>query len=474
MKKTVTILLVILIAGAIGLSVWGRDEPLSAEAVQLLKQPTVRDDENAYFSLLGFRAPADKNPADVGRQIFTHVQARQDSSTSPKAEIDGSLFKQLAGGDELRFSENVLSTCDKDRSGPVACIVRNRAQIEKILDKNKVMLERYITLLRHSKFTDPEPALVLLRFTDLQRAKFALWAKAVLLIEDTQGTQGLELLGQDTRFWRMLSEQSNTLLVRMIAVTMLRKQYDLLSQIVAYFPSMIAIEKDKLLRLCAPFSEQELNFTRAVAGELQITALALETLSKPIQPEKTTSAKAANWSLEHPIWRKTPLYRPNATLNLQAKLLNQWAAFSRLPAPRLAKESASFTKTLESEYKSANMPIYNRIGRELVAAWYADLSSYFMKVHDLDGLIRLVNLQIQIVAFKLPDERIGPFLQTSDAALTNPYSGEAMLWDAKERTLSFKARGGEEGAEVAVMLGAPTSQVNVAKQIGKGSATHSF
>jgi hypothetical protein len=136
-------------------------------------------------------------------------------------------------------------------------------------------------------------------------------------------------------------------------------------------------------------------------------------------------------------------------------LLEQWAKFSELPAQNIVKQKELFARTLETEYKPANVPssdVYNRIGKQIVAAGFVDLGGYLLKMHDLGGLVRLINLQIQIVSLNLPDERIGPFLQTSDAAFTDPYTGEAMLWDPKERTLSFKARGNEEGGEVAVRI----------------------
>jgi len=273
-------------------------------------------------------------------------------------------------------------------------------------------------------------------------------------------------LQRDTQFWRMLLTQSDNLLTHMVAVTLLRKQYELLSRIVAEFPQMATAEKDRLLQMIAPLSPQELSFRRSLAGELQLVENALIQLDQTNAcadgsgKECADATRSTNWSLTNPVWRKTRLYRHNATLNLQAALLQQWAEFSELPATKIAKQKESFSQSLEKEYKAKSVSepgIYNYIGKQFVATGFTDVGAYVLKVHDLNGLLRLINLQIQITALGLPDDRIGPFLQTSDAEFTNPYTGQAMIWDAKERTLSFPAQGRDDEREIAVMLGKSAS-----------------
>src|SRR4051794_25769999 len=121
MKKAAAVFLSILLLSAVGLVLWGKDEPLSEQTTQLLQKPAAAEGDDTYFSLLGFTSPADKNPTEAGRQMAT-----------------------LRKADELHFTENVLSTCDKDRVGEIACIVQNRAQVEKTLSDNKVLLDRYM------------------------------------------------------------------------------------------------------------------------------------------------------------------------------------------------------------------------------------------------------------------------------------------------------------------------------------------
>ncbi|MES2353308.1 MAG: hypothetical protein V4568_02720 [Pseudomonadota bacterium] len=429
MRKFAIVSLGISLLLAIALLVSARDESLNEDVSRSLQKPIVAAEKNVYLPLVNFVSPINKD------------------------------------GTELHFTENILSACDKERGGLIDCIVQNRSQIEKMLSDNQTLLDRYQAFLNYTQFSQPllnEGESTPIPFVDLQRVKLALWAKSILLIKDGKAAEGLDLLHRDTQFWRMLLTQSDNLLTHMVAVTLLRKQYELLSRIVAEFPQMAAAEKNKLLQMIAPLSIQELSFRRALAGELQLVAHALTQLDQTNScadssgKDCTNATAAANWSLTNPMWRKTPLYRHNATLNLQAGLLEQWAGFSELPATKIAKQKESFSQSLEKEYKpttGSGMRVYNYIGKQFVATGFADVSAYFLKAHDLNGLLRLINLQIQITSLGLPDERIGPFLQTSDSEFTNPYTGEAMIWDAKERTLSFPAQGRKDAGEIAVMLG---------------------
>ncbi|HVK55842.1 MAG TPA: hypothetical protein VM532_12530 [Burkholderiales bacterium] len=446
MKKIISFLFAISMVLFLTFLTGTRDELIDRTAEEFLKTPMNSESETVYFFLLGFRSTVDRDPVNAGRQLAKLPRIQQ---TPAPAEQPG----------ELRFTESVLSLCGKDQINDVICILQNKARVEKILADNQTLLNRYAALLAHTQFAQPEGEAVqaTLPFVDIQRAKFALWAKAILLINDGHVSEGLDFLQKDTRFGRMLFAQSESLLPRMAALTMLRRQYELLSQVVVQFPAIVKSYKDVFLQISAPLSAKELSFRRALGGELRAVEAALnqfEAQQLPAQKDvKTAVAQATNWSLENPFWRKTPLYRRNATINLQAGLLEQWAAFSELPASQILKQKDAFTQSLKNEYQPRSFPtaaIYNRIGKQLVANGFFDMGDYLLKAHDVDGLMRLVNLQVQIDAFDVPQDRVGPFLQTSEAQLTNPYTGEAMLWDAKARTLSFPAQGDPEHGEIAV------------------------
>ena len=448
-KKSIAVVSVFLLLIVVGFALWGRDESTNENFIRLLQHPAVADHDNAYFFLLGFTAPVDKNPIDRGKDLFAQRSAKHTAQESHSPN-------------DLRFSENVLSLCDKNIAGhPInvaACIVQDRPQIEKTLESNKALLDRYGRLLTFTKFTRPvEVTAPMPSFVDLQRAKFAWWAKAVLLIQDGRAGQGLEMLQQDTRFWRSLATQSDALLVRMIAISLLQRQYELFSQVINQFPTLVSQKKNELAQIARPLSSTELSFHNALIGELRLAADVLARFDQLATVQtNATAAQRTNWSLEHPFWRKTPLYRPNATFNLQAGVIDRWIMFSEQSAQKIVQQKDSFPQSLAQEFGIGDTStVYNLIGRQLVAAGFADLSPYFLKAHDLDGLARLINLQIEIAALKLPDERVGPFVQTSDAAFANPYTGEPMLWDMKARTLSFKSYGSESGGEVAITLSAP-------------------
>ena len=461
-KKVFLFILLTLIIIGLAILVWGRDETLNPTAARFLQPPIVVEKENAYFYMVGFTALPNKNPEEVGKQILLRQQLAKDRNLKKEEK------------EQVHFSGNPISSCSKENNSDIDCMIKNKAQIEKAIDQNKLFMERYAELLKYKLFADMVPGSVTsisLPFLDLQRAKFAWWSKATLLIADDKVSEGLKLLQEDANFWRMLSMQADNLLTRMVAVAMLHKQYEMLSQLINYFPSLVDKEKEQLLQIAAHLSPQELSFRRALAGELRIAANTLHQFNNPTSAAKDTDRPCVdkngkpcateskmNFSLEHPFWRRTLFYRYNATLNLQANLLEKWADYSEMPVQKIIQQKEPFIKALEHQYKPSDLSsweIYNRLGKYLVAAGYFDVSQQIFKLHDLEGLIRLINLQIQIASFHLSNEKIGPFLQTSDMELMNPYSGDAMIWDEKEQSISFRSLGNEDGGEIAIRIKKP-------------------
>lgn len=459
-KKVLFFILLILIVVGIAVLIWARDESLNQTAARFLQPPIVAEEENAYFYILGFTALPNKKPEEVGKQILMRHQLAKDSNLKKEE------------GQQIHFSDNSISACsNKEGKNDIDCIIKNRSQIEKSISQNTLFLERYVTLLKYNQFADMASGSVTsisLPFLDLQRAKFALWSKATLLIADNKFSEGLNLLQQDARFWRMLSAQADNLLTRMVAVAMLQKQYEMFSRLIVHFPTLVDKEKEQLLQIAAPLAPQELSFRRALAGEFRIASNTLQQFSNPTPSKKENANRPCvdkngkpcaneeiNFSLENPVWRRTLFYRYHATLNLQANLLEKWADFSEMPAQKIVQQKEPFIKSLEHQYKPpdlSGLKIYNRLGKYLVAAGYFDVSQQIFKIHDLEGLIRLVNIQIQIASLHLTNEKIGPFLQTSDMELMNPYTGDAMVWDEKEKSVYFRALGNGDGDEVAVVI----------------------
>ena len=270
MLLAASVALVLLVASS---AIWWKDEPLSDETGGLLRPSTVAAHDNAYFSLLGFNSPAEKNPDELGRQAVARYQTELTLATIPAEAGWPNTLLAEAGG--LHFSENVLSSCIKDGVADIACVINNRTSIEEALKRNPILLERYLGLLQYPKYANPAPGgigFLIPPFTEIQRAKLALWAKAILQAQDGRTTEALGLLQKDVRFWRMLSAQADSLLTRMIAVAMLHMQYELLSQMIAYFPGLVAQDRDTLLQMARPFSAPELSFRNALAGELRVTA----------------------------------------------------------------------------------------------------------------------------------------------------------------------------------------------------------
>ena len=88
--------------------------------------------------------------------------------------------------------------------------------------------------------------------------------------------------------------------------------------------------------------------------------------------------------------------------------------------PPLSGSSKSGSKRKESP-RNAEQPYENYSGR----------------VHNLDGFLRLVSLQTAIKRAGIRDSAVEKFLVDTAPEQRNPYTGEAMQWDAGSRAIYF-------------------------------------
>jgi hypothetical protein len=68
------------------------------------------------------------------------------------------------------------------------------------------------------------------------------------------------------------------------------------------------------------------------------------------------------------------------------------------------------------------------------------LDPYMLRLHDTDGLLRLVALQLDIWRAGIPRKQIPGYLRGTRPGLSDPYSGQPMQWDATRGQLYFVPR----------------------------------
>jgi hypothetical protein len=441
--------------------VW-RDEPPSTPAVTLMNNaaPSGVDGDNAYFALLGFNAAQNIDPEAAGRQILANYESRLSGDAAEFAMAPQAAGSAAALGPKpLRVSRNVLEFCAEKQLMAVECFVQARPDIDKLAEDNKVLVQRYQALIQQHGYHNPAtpaPSMPYPPFADLQRAGNLVWARAINDLATNNSEAFLSSAERELGFWRMVLRNADSALEKLVAISFLRRNYGLLSDAAATFPDSVRGEHERWLRLAQPLSGEEKDWSRALAGEFRIGARLFYALpDMPSDEERKRSGcaktdkqdcaqpKHSVWSLQHPFWFKTPLYRAQATINRQAENISRLIAITRKPPGQMLIDAQAWREQAQATANpSPSMRqwfVYNPVGKRL-----ADPTipvERLAQVYDLDGYVRLVNLQIQISVLKLADQEVGPFLQTTAEEFTNPYTGRAMDWDTKSRTLSFGGHG---------------------------------
>ncbi|MBY0572560.1 MAG: hypothetical protein K2P84_02665 [Undibacterium sp.] len=370
--------------------------------------------QNAYFSLLGMQASAEKDMHLVGVQLTArHVQNREQHQQD---ELTAADREEIAGGEDLdRAWLEQYSSCNSRKVS--GCLAKMVAEIEKkpVTDvRFQVAMRRYKQLIEMGQYQDLQrasPGTPLPQFgTPLRFAKIYL---AQLSIEKDP-LVFLIALKKDMKFWRMVLNQSTTLISKMIATAVISNDLQYLSEFLQN--KTFTTQQQRLIQeLLVVLSKDELDISKAIWGEGRMMMSIYNSMK------------------ENQLVRMTSQY--NATLNI-------YYDFAVKPDIDLAKlSSMKLAQALSQTRPSRQLPLtwspsslYNIMGKLLVVDASPSFIEYIARVHDLNGMILLVQLQLSLKS--LPIEALEDGIKKSP--IKNPYTNQAMLWNKANGTIEFK------------------------------------
>lgn len=413
------------------------DEDLKPEALAFadFSGETITPEQNGYFAWVGLRAPVGEHPHTHGMQIVAQLNKKLD--TVPHDVHDIIDHDTVLGPKALKFTSNLASLCGRDATG---CLDRYRpksGEIEKQVRENKVLLERYRSLYRYPHFQETlKPRYYAHIFYDpgsvssLARAQYALHA--------LRGNPLLALreLREDTEFWRRTLAETRSLIGKMLAVAAIQRNAQLTSEIVARYPTdknTLALGTQAVL----PLTDVERDLTKVYRNEFAIHMYLFGIVSAE-QSTPCTTEFIYDCAVDK--LTRTFLFKPHASTNLSFERFSEIAARSRLPAmeflkgtkERLASDQYGWKWWLSSWHFA-----YNPIGKILNAIAEPAYANYTVRIHNLDGFLRLVSLSLAARQQSVRDADMPLFLARASSNLRNPYTNESMLWDADNRTIYF-------------------------------------
>ena len=414
------------------------DSKLSPDAELWLSQENilVPDKNNLFNGLAGLTAAADENMITTG---FNQIQA----ANKKLAEFLESE-KHFQANSKPEFSlhwtepalvptEGVILLCEPRAQDCRDIWISQKDTIEQLLSENKVLRNRYRDLHKlhdyhntlttdvRSPFPDFSTLMTLNRLYGTEIAlRYMTGDPAVALIE----------LNNDIAFLRNLLSQADTFILKMVALSMLKHDLYLFASLMDTRPEEIYLFDE------IPFlTEQESSIEEPVKYEFRMNVkLAREIKANP---------KLITDDLDIPTWLPFPLYKVNHSINMIHAILEYNLNKSRLSAGKYNKKQKS-ARDENSMFKPGWLSyLYNPVGCILFSISMPDFSKYIIRIHDMNGLISMVNLKRNIKRGSLGSDDIEEYLNQAKDRYFNPYTEQSIDWNPGEQTLSFQSPGSD-------------------------------
>lgn len=421
------------------------DEELRPEARPYLERGfKTAAEENGFFYLRGFSAPLGADPHAVGRKIVAHYEEISRKPSNERRYDDAPLH----GGPKLDFNDlakEISALCGWQQSPCLKRYAEQREAVANLAKRGAVLLERYAKLASYPKFEDYVPATFdtpLPQYSVLVRAGQLRNAQCGNLVQQGRGQECLEMLRQGIRLSRRMLAGARTTIGKAVAVAGLHRDYRLLSEIFSARPELARGGSRAYGEMLAPLAPGEKDFSRMVFEMFPTLPAMLDDLRE---------GRGRTLALDSPSDEKPGFFasqmtrlflKRNATMNFAYQLHRFQMEALGLPPEKLLAAQGEYRVKLErmTSLLGHFLSAYNPVGKILMSVAIPDFVDYQLRAHDLDGFIRLVVLQWQIIEKGVASERIPDFLKSVGEQYADPYTGKPMEWDPQSRSLSFAAR----------------------------------
>ena len=268
--------------------------------------------------------------------------------------------------------------------------------------------------------------------------KQACQTKLLLLaskIDEHQVESTLEALREDAEFWRFIARSSNTLISKLVALSILRIHLRFTAELGAsreLNDKQLAMIGD-ILR---PSDRSEIGFAETIRGELRHGQQSLRLIWLAAKPWEFVT---------------TLLYKPNATGNRFYANSLDCIRVAEMSPQRFALELKNSRDDRDNPRRMGIPFLYNPVGEgvwALQTPFKRSYSSYIAVGHDLEGFRRLSWLRVLSHTENISSEAMPEFLESHKTELGNPYTGAAMTWNPERLSISFSAFEGRQPVEI--------------------------
>jgi hypothetical protein len=418
---------------ATALAINRHDSEPSPAAVRLSslyrERPAVADADNAYVYFMGFHAPRDRDPFEVGRARVAWLRRTVDAPLT-----DSGVDPLPNASVTLPALADLVPHCADAGLYCAGALDVSAAAFDGWLAANGWWLDRYRALLERTAWQEnvptgwggPFPA-----YVPVSQVQRALLFDVAVLAERGHAAEVKALLASDIRFWRTVLESSDASLSKIIAVGALRHHFEWGNLALRKFaPASAAAAIPDEWR--TPFSDSERSLERVIASEWRSASARLDRYARDLAERSSAADRAL----------LQPLYQRQDTLNRLADYYGGVYDLVETPLERYPAAVAQASQLTQSTRTQWVRPtLYNLVGSAVFYAGPSDLADYAARVADLEGIRRGALAAVTLRSEGVLPADLPAALRTK--ALRNPYDGEPLLWDERRGAIVF--RGLEQG-----------------------------
>jgi hypothetical protein len=423
-----TFLLVVLLYLTLVAINW-KDEPPSAAASRFERivadRPAVPPDDNAVVYLLGFNAPTDGDPVDLGTRRLQWLESADGVRGGEDPQRQALGFQ----GDGSPLALHLRDACAQDAErAQCASVFEAIVRGWQPNDLDALALRRYEALLSRRAWRDVVPVEVstpLPGYGDVMHAqrlyllRLAQWAAQGRLGEVRAG------LTADFAFWRTAVPSADHLIAQMIAVAGLRQHF-LFSNLLLRGLSAEQVTRSVPADWSREFSASERSLLRVMAGE---SAFFKATMADVAAGEEQAS-RLGRW-----VDRLSdPMFKLQATVNARDDMYFELCEAFSVPMERYLDAQEAWGHRSSKPASS----FYNPVGAVVLSA--DDGTSYVqyaLRVASVEGLRRAALLAMQLHTQGVAADSVGGLIANSD--LRDPYTARPFEWNVERRSVSFTA-----------------------------------
>ena len=435
-----TIKIIALICGLLFLAFviinWS-DKELKPEVVQALdwKPPANAFEDNGYLTLWGIEAPIEIDAAKVGKKIVEAELARFSSLKKTHKETPTQAPNPTEVDEYIDWKDN---QCDyqKQQNCIDFYLQQGADKLALVLLSQDRLTARYNVIRQAKNYVEIMPPMITSQIPKYQLLKSASELECIRAIMDVSHNRmdiGLQAYINNAMFSRKLLRESNTLISHMIALAMMQRDTRILSELMAKYPEIATKYSAQLMPMLETVSKAEYNLEKSFRNERDMTLQVMENLKYATAKDVSNSSNPIKNTL---ISISTLGYQPNASTNL----FYDWGT-SRI---ELAQASASQLDEVKEKSRATHKGllglgygwfyIKNPVGKILASIAQLDYENYVERQHDLDGYLKMVNMQLDVLADEAGKNK------TSAIKIQDLYTQKQLQYEISTSVLTFEGR----------------------------------